>query len=304
MKKIICVTLFLTLFASTFAQKRFELFYLGGSYNLMSGTGTNPDKNGETSFQANLSVPIVLKNKSVWYTSLDYQYFSMPNEYFPNDSVPVRQFNLHALILRTGYIWKFGDNQALHVLFAPRFMTDFKASFSKSIQPGGVIMYEKVKNDDLTWRAGVMFNRDFFGMYMLPVVYLDWRIAGKLKLTGMLPVYAKVYVQHSESFAAGIHFIGLTTSFRIFEPGYENYYVDRRSIDLSCFANKIITGNLILEGRIGYSVQRDYGLFADQEQMTLGLPLLNIGDQRIRSNNHFNNSPFGHLRLTYSIPVK
>ncbi len=303
MRKLFYTILLLGLANYIFAQNRFDIFYIAGNYNFMQTTDVNTDNNIESAVQANLSVPLVLKDSSIWYTSIDYQYFSMNNEYLATNPNPIEQFNLHGIILRTGYIHRFNSKQSLQVLFAPRLMTDFVATFSNSIQLGGVLMYEKIKNDDLTWRIGVLYNQEFFGTYIVPVLYLDWNMTSKIKLKGLLPVYAKLYTQPSEKLAYGLHFIGLTTSYKINEPGYNNYYVDRRSIDVSAFTNIHIWDNVFFEGRAGYSLSRDYGLFANGDKMDLGLPLVNIGDDRTRANEEFSGSPFVHLRLIYSIPV-
>jgi hypothetical protein len=301
MKTLLASIFILFLSISSFAQDRFDLFYLGGNYNFMNTSDTDNSKNYEAAIMSNLSIPIVLKDSSIWYTSIDYQYFAVNNEF--SSTMPMEKFNLHGFILRTGYIYKFNSKQSLQVLFAPRFMGDFNASFSKSVQLGGILMYEKVKNDDFTWRIGVLYNQEFFGTYIVPVLYLDWDLTSKFKIKGLLPVYAKAYIQANEKVAAGLHFIGLTTSYRINEQNYENFYVDRRSIDVSAFTNIHLFDNVFFEGRVGYSLSRDYGLFAEDDKIDLGLPLVNIGDDRTRVNEEFDGSPFVHLRLTYSIPV-
>ena len=150
---------------------------------------------------------------------------------------------------------------------------------------------------------GALYNQEFFGPYLVPVFDVNWKITSKLRLSGLLPVYGALYMEPSEKLQYGLHFIGITTSYRINEPNYENYYVDRRSIDVSLFSKIHLFDNVFFTGRAGYSLSRDYGLFAEDDKITLGLPLVNIGDDRTRANDEFSGSPFVHLRLTYSIPV-
>jgi len=268
----------------------------------MSTSDTADSKNSETAIMANLVLPIVLKDSSVWYTSVDYQYFAVNNE--PTATSLKDNFNLHGIILRTGLIYKLSSKTNIQVLFAPRYMTDFNASFANSLQLGGVLMFEKVKSPTYTYRVGVFYNQEFFGPYIVPVFYLDWSMTSKFKITGLIPIYGKVYYQPNENFSAGIHFIGLTTTYRINEKNLENYYIDRRSIDVSLFSNIHLFDNLFIEGRLGYSVSKDYGLFKEDDKITLGLPLVNIGDDRDRKNNEFNGSLFVQLKLLYSLPIK
>lgn len=300
--KTLLTLLFVVVFSTlAFTQNRFDLFYVEGNYNFLSSPETEVNKNFEKYIMSNISIPIVFKDSSVWFTSLDYQNFSVNGDY--SAAMPMEELNLHGFILRTGYIYKFNSSKSLQILFAPRFMSDFNASFANSFQPGAMVMYENVKSENLTWRAGVMYNQEFFGPYIVPVVYLDWDITSKLKFSGLLPVYGKLFLHPSENLSYGLHFIGLTTSYRINETNYENYYVDRRSVDVSLFANVHVWNNFFLEGRAGYSLMKDYGLYAENDKMDFALPLVNIGDERTRKNVKVNGSPFIRLRLIYSIPT-
>jgi hypothetical protein len=302
MKTLLALFLSLIISFSVLAQKRIDIFTLAGNYNFMSTSDTADTKNSESAIMANLVLPIVLKDSSVWYTSVDYQYFSVNNE--PTSALLESKFNLHGIILRTGLIYKLSSKTNIQVLFAPRYMTDFNASFANSLQLGGVLMFEKVKSPTYTYRVGVFYNQEFFGPYIVPVFYLDWSVTSKFKINGLIPIYGKIYYQPNPNFSAGLHFIGLTTTYRINEKNLENYYIDRRSIDVSLFSNIHLFDNLFIEGRLGYSVSKDYGLFKEDDKITLGLPLVNIGDDRVRQNSEFDGSLFVHLKLLYSLPIK
>ncbi|MCB2194399.1 MAG: hypothetical protein KQH79_00980 [Bacteroidetes bacterium] len=302
MKKILTSALIL-LSVTLFAQNRFDVFYAGGNYNFIGTTDANPNENYDGYFMTNLSVPIVLKDSSIWFTSIDYQYFSTTNEYLASTVDPIKQFHLNGFMLRTGYVYRIDSKRSLQILFVPRSMADVSASFSNSIQLGGMLMYEKVKNKDYTWRVGAIYNNEFFGTYIVPIFYLDWNMTSKIKVKGLLPIYGKVYMEPNENVDIGLHFIGLTTSHRINEPGYENAYVERKTIDISAFGNFHLFDNIFMEARAGYSISRDYGLYAEDDKVDLGLPLVNIGDDRTRLNEEFGGGAFVHLRLIYSIPV-
>jgi hypothetical protein len=250
----------------------------------------------------NLSVPIVLKDSSIWFTSIDYQYFSTTNEYLASTVDPIKQFHLNGFMLRTGYVYRIDAKRSLQILFVPRSMADVSASFSNSIQLGGMLMYEKVKNKDYTWRVGAIYNNEFFGTYIVPIFYLDWNMTSKIKVKGLLPIYGKIYMEPNDNVDVGLHFIGLTTSHRINQPGYENAYVERKTIDISAFGNFHLFDNIFMEARAGYTISRDYGLYAEDDKVDISFPLVNIGD-RTRLNEEFGGGAFVHLRLIYSIPV-
>jgi hypothetical protein len=298
-KLIAFVLLSFLLSLSLSAQKRFDLFNITGNYNLEPGVFDFLGDN-ETALTSNLSIPLVLNDSSVWFNSIDYQYYSIGNTF--TETAPIDQFKLHGLILRTGYIHRFNAKQSLQMLLVPRIMTDFNASLSSSLQWGGIVMYEKKKNADFTWRAGVLYNQEFFGTQVVPLLYLDWNVTRKLKVKGLFPIYGKVFLQSNERIAYGLHFVGLTTSYALDETLNENRYVERRAIDVSLFAKIQVWNNLFLESRAGKSVTKNYGLFAKGDKLDLALPLVNFGDDRTRLNETLGSTtPFFHLRFIYSI---
>lgn len=282
-------------------QKRFDLFYIAGNNNFAKTSDQEVNNNYDKSLTANLSIPIVLKDSSVWFTSLDFQNYNVNTEF--SATSPRENLDLHGFILRTGYIHRFNAKKSLQTLFVPRYMSDYNTSFSNSLQFGGMVMYENKKSKDLTWRAGLLYNQEFFGTYLVPLFYLDWKVSNKIKVKGILPIYGKVYIQPSDNFSAGFHFVGLTTTYRVTDRSLDDYYVDRRTIDVSLFSNVKIWKDVFLETRFGYSLVRDYGLYAEGDKMTLGLPLLDLGDDRVRLNKEGKSSPFIHFKLIYSLPI-
>jgi hypothetical protein len=293
----------LLLSKSILAQNRFDVFYVAGNYNFLDATPVIKH-NYERALAANLSTPVILKDSSVWLTTFDYQYYNLPNAYKLTDVNPIKTFGLHGCIIRTGYIKKLSNRKAIHALFIPRLMTDFKVNTAEALQFGAMVAYENSSNTNVTWRAGVAYNQECFGPLVIPVLYLDWSITRSLKFTGLLPIYGKLYVMPNKNVSTGIHFIGLTTSYQIAEKNFENHYVQRNAIDVSWFGNVQLIRNIYFEGRLGYSLTKDYGLYANDEKAAITFPLFAINDKRVRANNDFDGSIFIHGRLLYSLPIK
>ncbi len=77
--RILLLFLFLGL-GQLFAQERLDLFTLAGTYgfptaydSIYQGKGT------ETGFMASAVAPVVLSEKSIWYSSLNYFYWGVDN---------------------------------------------------------------------------------------------------------------------------------------------------------------------------------------------------------------------------------
>ena len=190
----------------------------------------------------------------------------------------------------------------MQFLLVPRLMTDFRGGTSKGLQLGGIVLFEKKKNPDFTWRIGALYNQEFFGPQLVPLLYLDGKVKGKWRVKGLFPIYGKFYYQANDHISAGLQFVGLTTSYAISDEQFGDQYMERRVIDAALFSRVQIWKDLFLEGRIGYSILKNYGLYERGDQLSLSMPLTNIGDDRTRLNLETQGeSPFAFLRLVYSV---
>ncbi|MEO0403552.1 MAG: DUF6268 family outer membrane beta-barrel protein [Bacteroidota bacterium] len=184
----------------SFAQSRFDVFHVSGNQNFNAPSDSIYKGNDEQALTANLSVPIFLKDSSIWFTSFDYQYFDIGNAV--SSTAPRNSYFMHGMLLKTGYIHRFNAQKSLQVLLVPRLMSDLKGSFSDGFQMGGIVLYEKKKSKDFTWRVGALFNQEFFGPQLVPLVYLDGKVKGNWKVKGLFPIYGKLYYQRSNKMQA------------------------------------------------------------------------------------------------------
>lgn len=285
------------------AQDRLDLFTLTGSYgfptaydSIYQGKGT------ETGVMASLVLPAVLSEKSVWYTSLNYFYWGVDNDEEMAEDIlnPIR---VHALILRTGLVREFEKDRALQLIFAPRFMSDFKNVDSDHFQLGGIVTYGKRYSENLKIAFGALFNQEFFGPNLVPLIDLDWKINKKWSVVGLYPVYGKVKYKFSERLDGGWSHFGLVTTYRLGDENYQGEYIDRRSIDETLYARYRVFGDFFLEGRFGYALGRSYEQYEADQKVDFTLPLISIGDDRIAKTASIHDGWIASLRLVYSISL-
>jgi hypothetical protein len=261
-----------------------------------------PGKAKETGGFVGITLPVPINKKVIIYNSLNYFYFHVNSDDDLGDSL-ADPINLHGFILRTGLVLRLNNNQSLQLLFSPRLMTDMKGGGADNMQFGGLAMYEKKFSDDLTMGFGAMFNQEFFGPYMLPIVNLSWKLSERVSITGMLPVYAKIKYKVSDKFVAGISHFGLTTSFGLNDAAFSGDYIERQSIDLALFGNYRIAKNIYFEGRFGKSMSRCYKQYESDQKVDFAIPLKTFGDDRELKNIQFKDGLFMELRLVYSIQI-
>jgi hypothetical protein len=303
MKRIIFVFLCLQLFIVANSQKSLDILTLSGRYGFpASYEKTYNEKATEMGSMLALTLPIVLNEKSTWIVSFNHFYFNVKGDKaIPSDiSNPI---NLNGFILRTGLYQKFGNGLGLQILFVPRYMTDFNGGGGSCFQLGGVLMLEKVFSERLTMSIGAQYNDEFFGPLLVPIINVDWQISPRWKFAGMLPVYSKLSYKVNNNLDMGLAHFGLVTSYYLGKSEYKGDYIQRNSIDLTLYGRQRISGNIFFELRGGMALGRSYDQYAGDQKVTLGLPLVYIGDERTIKSTKFGGGPILDLRLIYSIPI-
>ncbi len=298
--------LLLVIFISDSAQSQetLDVFTLSGRYGFpQSYDSIYKSKANEYGAMAALVAPIKMNEKSIWYNSLNYFFFHVGND---EDTPPeiMNPIDLHGIILRTGLYQKFSKDRAVQIFLAPRFMSDFKNVNSDHFQMGALFLYEKKFREGLKMGFGVMYNQEFFGPNLVPLVNLDWQISDRWSIAGLFPIYGKVKYKVNERFSTGWSHFGLITTYRLGDPAYEGDYMERKSIDETLFARYQLYGNIFLEGRFGYTLGRSYAQYEADQKVDFTLPLVGFGDNRIQKNISFHDGFIASVRFIYNVPIE
>ena len=218
MKRLTLLMLINGLCLPLIAQNTLDILTLSGRYGFPQAyESTYNGKATETGTFLSLTVPIPFSEKTIWYNSLNHFYFNVQGD----QGIPSEIINpiaLNGFILRTGLYQKFDNGTGIQILFAPRFMTDFNDVSGKSIQLGGIILYEKVFSEALKMSFGGSFNQELFGPMVVPIVSLNWHLSPKWSINGMLPIYAKVNYKANENLTVGFSHFGLVTTYYLGDP--------------------------------------------------------------------------------------
>ena len=287
-----------------FGQQSIDLATLSGRYGFpQSYVTTYPEKATEVAALFNLKVPVRFGTKTIWYNDFSYLYFQVTDNNIFTDSI-ANPLNLSGFILQTGIIQKLNENTAFQILIVPRLMTDFTEVNLRSWQLGGIFLFEKRYSERLLLRYGALYNKELFGPNIVPLVSIDFKFGDRWSLTGMFPISLKLAYHQNQNLAFGFSHFGLTTTYLLGNENYRGDYIERTSIDLNFFVRQRIGGNLHVEARLGYTLNRKYAQYSEEDQLDLRLLIFNFGDDRVQKNVNFKNGPIANLRLVYNLPIE
>ena len=285
------------------AQETIDIFTISGRYGFpTSYDSIYNGKAKEYGAMVGLVAPVEINDKSIWYNSLNYFYSHVSDD----EEMPIdiaNPINLHGFILRTGLYQKFSKSNGIQIFFSPRLMTDLHNINGKHFQFGGMVLYEKMFSDKLKMGFGTMYNQEFFGPYLVPLINLDWQISDHWSIVGLLPIYAKIKYKINDRLNVGWSHFGLTTSYRLGDINYQGDYMERKSIDETLFVRYLLGSNIFIEGRFGHSFGRSYAQYEANQKVSFSLPLVSFGDDRVQKNVSFHDGLIGNIRLIYSIPI-
>lgn len=130
-------------------------------------------------------------------------------------------------------------------------MNDSSIGKKTNLQVGGAFILSKKRNENLTWKLGLYINNELFGVFVMPLAGIDWRIDQRNNLFGVLPGNLTYEHKISDHFYWGANFRAITNSYRN-TAGY--WRVDENQLGL--YLDTYFSKNLVLNIEAGHSLFR------------------------------------------------
>jgi len=119
-------------------------------------------------------------------------------------------------------------------------------------QLGGVILAARHLSDDLTYKLGCYLNSEFFGLFIVPLVGIDWRINGRTNLFGVLPASLTLEYKLTKPLYTGAVIRTFTNSYYDSGPNYMRIDENQLGVYLDYYPTRRILLNL----EAGHSILR------------------------------------------------
>jgi hypothetical protein len=119
------------------------------------------------------------------------------------------------------------------------------------MQIGGAALFFAKKNETLTWKFGLYVNGDLFGLFVIPLAGIDWKIDDRSNLFGILPANLTYERKLNKKFYYGLNFRTFTNSYAR-DTGY--WRVDENQ--LGGFTDFYVLKNVVFNLEAGSSILR------------------------------------------------
>lgn len=137
------------------------------------------------------------------------------------------------------------------VLTAIARMNDSSISKKTNLQIGGAFIAGYKRNENCTWKLGVYVNNDLFGLFVMPLLGIDWKMNERNNLFGVLPGNLTYEHKINRHFYYGVNFRAITNSY-----GTTNGYWRIDENQLGVYLDTYLARNFVLNMEAGHSVLR------------------------------------------------
>ena len=163
-------------------------------------------------------------------------------------------------------------------------MNDSSINKKTKMQVGGAFILSKKRNENLTWKLGLYINNELFGLFVMPLAGIDWRINERNNLFGILPGSLTYEHKINEHFYYGANFRAITNSY-----GKSNGYWRIDENQLGFYLDTYFNKNLVLNIEAGHSFFR---------KIRTGVKDISKYDANVKDNLYFKISFLYRVRFT------
>ncbi|MEO5905939.1 MAG: hypothetical protein ABIQ11_04400, partial [Saprospiraceae bacterium] len=200
------------------------------------------------------------------------------NHFWLGSDLPVKlKENTYLLFSPYYEQWQWGDTDAIEIypnvqsitfpvgLIIPLAQEQWSLTFisivrwnaekllaDNSFQFGGVALASFARRPHQKFRLGVYVNNEFFGVYVVPLLGVDWRLDEKNNLFGVLPGRLTFEHQWNDRLFGGFTFRAITNSYRVLD----GKFIRLDDNQVSLFLDYYLARNICITLEPGFGVLR------------------------------------------------
>lgn len=228
-----------------------------------------------TTFQANLILPIVLNEKYIAVTGVNFSSYNL--QLFPESD----NNYLYSTNLRAGLSVKYSEHCSGIYLFLPKVASDYINLSSEDIYLGGLALLKYKRNENFGYGVGLYGSSEAYGMSVVPIVTLYYHSPNKrFEINAFMPNDADINYSLTNITKIGMDFLGHGNSYKLTTDNVCANYVENSSIDFSTYVQRsVLKKKILLRLKMGYSLNQ-FRVYPIDQKLDLQILALKFGDNR------------------------
>lgn len=277
MKKKIIQLLFLILPFLCSAQEYIDLFSINYGKSQEKIFEDSSVNTSISTFQTNLTLPIVLNEKYIAVTGVNFSSYSL--QLFPDSN----NNHLYSTNLRAGLSIKHSEHWSGLYLFLPKVASDYINVSNKDIYLGGLALLKYKRNENFGYGLGLYGSSEAYGMSVVPIVTFYYHSPNKrFEINAFMPNDADINYSLTDKTRIGVDFLGHGNSYKLTTDNVRSNYVENNSIDFSSYVQRSVLDNkILLRLKLGYSLN-EFRVYPIDQKLDLQILALKFGDNRTR----------------------
>ena len=231
-----------------------------------------------TTFDVNLTYPLVLNQKNTFITGAAFNYSNL--QLFPNTGAT----DLYSSTLKLGLATTISEKWSTTVVLLPKVASDYKNISADDFYFGGYAILKLKKKENLTYRFGLYASSEAFGIFSTPIIgwyYLS--PSNRFQMDMSLPIAADI--NYKLDFGTiGVDYYGIGRSYNINQETLPSQYVEQTSLEfLGYYQCSTLKNTLLMRIKAGYSTS-NYAVYETGDEIDFGLSAFRFGDDRRQVN--------------------
>jgi hypothetical protein len=277
MKRKIIQVLFLILPFLCSAQEYIDLFSVNYGKSQKTTFENSSVNTSISTFQTNLTLPVVLNEKYIAVTGVNFSSYSL--QLFPDSN----NDHLYSTNLRAGLSVKHSEHWSGLYLFLPKVASDYINVSSEDIYLGGLALLKYKRNENFGYGLGLYGSSEAYGMSVVPIVTFYYHSPNKrFEINAFMPNDADINYSLTDKTRIGVDFLGHGNSYKLTTDNVRSNYVENNSLDFSSYVQRSILDNkILLRLKLGYSLN-EFRVYPIDQKLDLQILALKFGDNRTR----------------------
>ncbi|MBI1342672.1 MAG: hypothetical protein GC171_07060 [Terrimonas sp.] len=207
-------------------------------------------------FKSEINLPVVFRRDSsiiVFSPAFEQWAIRLPEAYALPSS-------FRSMILPVNLIHPLSNKWTVLFAAIPRWNGYGNKWVNNSFQMGAAFLASYKKNKRLQYKLGVYINNEFSGVFIMPLLGIDWQIDGRNNLFGVLP--GNLVFEHfmNPHWYWGASFRAITNTYQsgLINPGPMHSFCRIDENQLSLYTDIYMGKNIVLNAEAGHSVFRRF----------------------------------------------